>query len=271
MAIDKQLDNTLNRLNKQLQTARTSFGIASNQYQTLALHAKKALDKYGMITQDRKGTHIKRTTPAINTPEELKEFDKELTRLTIYFENKSNRAARAQYIEDIRKDRLARGETAAQARRRVTFAELHQKANQYADLDDSIHTLIDYLYGERRRVDLKYGRISTNAYKQYFDQVYDIAMSVMHAKHKSPGKIERLLVMTSDLGQKRAILEQLDVTNKADEVTAQLELDKSIHRYTRYKKDVKNLQNKYYIIKPDGNLTKATKPAKQRKKPKSKK
>lgn len=271
MAISRELDNTLNKLNKQLQNARMTFGVSSSQYQTLALHATKTLDEYGMIRHDKRGTHIIRREPKDLDPAQIAEFDKKLTKLAIYFKNKPNSEARSMYIEDIRKDRIARGETVAQASRRVTISEMQDKARQYADLDNDIKTLLDYLYGERRRVDLKYGEHSTNAYKQYFDRVYDIAMSVVKAKHTSPGKVERISIMISDIGQKRALLEPLDIANKADEVTAQRELSTSIHRYTKYKKDIKDLQNKYYIIKPDGNLKKSTKPRKPPKTPKTKK
>lgn len=207
MAINRQLDNTLNKLNKQLQTARLSFGEASPQYQALAHRAHRYLAPYGLVTVDSRGTHIKRSDPKINSAHTMKDFSADLSKIVSQYADKSNSAARTKIIEDIRRDRLAAGATVAQSKKRVTQQEIVEKGEQMANTDTVIESMLKYLYDERDRVQVKHGKNSADAYARYFGQVDRMAMDIMHRKNKSDGEIMRLAEIVNRLPQVRAQLE----------------------------------------------------------------
>lgn len=245
MAINKQLDNLLNKLNKQLQAARLNFGVASQQYQKLAKVASTNLDKYGLTSHGRHVT-IKRTNPDIPYGKTINDLNNALKETERYYKKHNNTKARSQMIDEVRKERLNNGETVKQSRRRVTAKEIKQMSEKMFDVDMTIDDALKYLYNEKQDVETKLH--PDDAYRRYFEQYYAMAMHIMHRSHKSYAELDRVIISISDLQDIRTKMVGSKIGSSPQGVDrVNRMIDYSINRITQHKKSITNYRNKYLI------------------------
>lgn len=232
--MNRNIDNMLNKLGKKLDNIRSTFGTASEEYQTLAIRTDMILRKYGNINDVKlkSGSYMRINRKDVKlTGQALTDYEKELHELERAYSAVNVKKARARYSEAAKHQNMLKltdaGMPKKEARKKAkaTPKQIREIAESQIDLDMAIEAALAWLYHEDMRV--KYEITNPNdAYKIYFRRVEPRLIGVMKQKGRRKSHIELRNVIDSvyDLVRVRGELEGREA-NKM-QPTMQSEYDK---------------------------------------------
>lgn len=237
----REIDNLLNKLGKKLDNIRSTFGTASEEYQTLAIRSDMILRKYGNISDVsmKSGSHIRINRKDVKlTGQALADYEKELHELERAYAAVNVKKARARYAEAAKNQNMLKltdaGMSKKEARKqaKATPKQIREIAESQMDLDMAIEAALDWLYHEDMRV--KYEITNPNdAYKIYFRRVEPRLIGIMKQKGRRKSHIELRNVIDSvyDLVRVRGKLEGRESNKMQKVMDAEYDrLDKIIRR-----------------------------------------
>lgn len=223
----REIDNLLNKLGKKLDNIRSTFGVASEEYQTLAIRSDMILRKYGNISDVslKSGSHIRINRKDVKlSGQALADYEKELHELERAYSAVNVKKARAQYAAAAKQQNINRlvdagmSKKEAKKKAKATPTQIREIAESQIDLDMAIEAALDWLYHESMRVKFEITN-PNDAYKIYFRRVEPRLIGIMKQRGRRKSHIELRNVIDSvyDLVRVRGKLEGRE-SNKMQKV-----------------------------------------------------
>lgn len=237
----REIDNLLNKLGKKLDNIRSTFGTASEEYQSLAIRSDMILRKYGNISDVslKSGSYMRINRKDVKlTGQALADYEKELHELETVYASVNVKKARARYANLAKKrDAIALysdGMSMKEARKKAKArpAQIREIAESQIDLDMAIEAALDWLYHEDMRVSYEITN-PNDAYKIYFRRVEPRLIAVMKQRGRRKSTIELRNVIDSvyDLVRVRGLLEGREANKmQATMQDEYVKLDKILRR-----------------------------------------